>query len=92
MNKNEKPVAKEPLKEIKETKCTCEACGKTWFYGKADVVENTGKAMKNVSKGLLCCSGCLPALFLRDQEVKDLNKCPQCGSRAVKKETIVHHV
>ena len=79
-------------KEIKETKCVCEACGNIWFYGKLD--ENKEKANKiaNASKALACCGGCLPALLIKDKEIKDLDRCQKCGSRAVKKEMVVHHV
>lgn len=89
-------------KKIKETKCTCKACGKVWYYGKQEAVENFGKRMEslgadlsNTGKDLMCCTGCLPALFIpekKQKETKDLNRCPECGSKAVKKETVVHEV
>jgi hypothetical protein len=68
-------------KKIKETKCTCTICGETWFYGKKDVTENT-------QDKTACCSGlgCIPA------KQKDLDKCPKCGSRAVKKEEVIHEI
>src|SRR5699024_1058330 len=31
-----KPLIEEKPKQIKETKCTCQACGKVWFYGKEE--------------------------------------------------------
>lgn len=79
-------------KEITETKCTCEACGNTWFYGKSDETIEKNKKLANASKALMCCSGCWPALLIKDKELIDLGKCPKCGSRAVKKETVTHHV
>lgn len=90
------------IKQIKETKCTCSACGKVWFYGKEEAfknfgekLENVGNSMSNTGKDMMCCSGCLPALFIpnkQKKEVKDLNQCPECGSKAVKKEVVVHNV
>lgn len=49
-------------------------------------------ALSNVSKAMMCCSGCFPALLIQDKKVIDLNKCPKCGSIAVKKEIIIHNV
>lgn len=80
------------MKKIKETKCICSACGNEWFYGKQEAVKNFGNAMSNTGKSMMCCTGCLPALFLKDKKVADLGKCPKCGSKAVKKETIIHNV
>lgn len=79
-------------KQITETKCTCQACDNTWFYGKTDKLEQSSNAMSNCGKSMMCCGGCFPALFIPDKKVTDLNKCPKCGSRAIKKETITHNV
>jgi len=91
-----------PNKKIKETKCTCTACGNVWYYGKQELWENRGKRMQNFGKqmdnagsDMMCCGGCLPAAFIPKQQqeaVKDLNKCPKCNSSAVKKEEVVHEV
>ena len=74
-------------KSIEETKATCKACGKVWYYGKADAIKNLGDKMSNTGKDLTCCGGCLPR-----KNIQDLNKCPQCGSGAVEKEKITHEV
>jgi hypothetical protein len=80
-------------KTIKETKCTCTACGKVWFFGMKDAVENASNALNNFNKQMLCCGGCfLPSLLMKEREVKDMNKCPQCGSRAIKKESVAHEI
>jgi predicted nucleic-acid-binding Zn-ribbon protein len=79
-------------KQIKETKCTCQACGNTWFYGKEDVRENKMNTMSNAGKGLACCGGCLPALLVPDKKVIDLGKCPKCNSKAIKKETVIYDI
>ncbi len=38
-------------------------------------------------KSMTCCGGCLPK-----SNVRDLDRCPECGSRAIHRETIVHEV
>ncbi|MEK4303569.1 PH domain-containing protein [Oceanobacillus sp. FSL K6-0251] len=98
--KNEKKTS--TTKQIKETKCTCSACGKVWYYGKEESIKNYGEklesfgaSMSNAGKDMMCCTGCLPALFMpqkQEKEVKDLDKCPDCGSKAVNKELVVHNV
>ncbi|HLR58862.1 MAG TPA: hypothetical protein VK094_00090 [Pseudogracilibacillus sp.] len=90
------------VRKIKETKCTCNACGNIWYYGKAEKLENTGdklqsagNSMSNAGKDMMCCTGCLPALFIppaEEKKVKDLDQCSDCGSKAVKKEVVEHVV
>lgn len=92
MDDDTKLVAQEKLKEIRETKCTCEACKNIWFYGKSDEKENKMNALHNAGKAMMCCGGCFPSLLIKDKQVKDLSKCPKCGSKAVVKEVVIHHV
>ncbi len=90
---NDKTKVKENgAKKIKEIKCTCESCGNIWFYGKEDVSESKANAAGNLGKAFMCCGGCWPALLIPEGKVIDFNKCPKCGSRAAKKEIIVHNV
>ncbi len=77
---------------IKETKSTCLSCGKIWHYGKEDVMQNTGAAMQNLGKAMMCCTGCFPALLIPDKKTVNLSKCPECGSAAVKTEAVEHVV
>lgn len=77
---------------IKETKNTCKACGKVWFYSKKDVTEQKAAAMRNVGKAMMCCGGCWPAVLIPEQKVVDLTKCPECGSKAVLSEEVTHQV
>lgn len=79
-------------KQITETKCSCQACGNTWFYGKKEQRENAAANCSNAGKAMACCGGCLPAAFIGDKEVKDLGSCPECGSKAVEQEQITHYV
>lgn len=89
-------------KKIKETKCTCSACGNVWYYGKQELlenraksIENCGSAMSNTGSDMMCCSGCAPAILIPKQQavkVKDLNKCPKCNSSAIRKEEITHEI
>jgi hypothetical protein len=79
-------------KTIKETRCTCNSCGNVWHYGKQEALESAGAAMSNAGKGMMCCTGCAPAALIPDKKVADLNKCPECGSKNIRKEQIVHEV
>lgn len=79
-------------KQISETKCTCQSCGNIWHFGKTDEIENRSNAMQQMGKSMMCCTGCFPALLIPNKEIKDLNKCPKCGSRAVKKENVIHEI
>ncbi len=79
-------------KTISETKCTCKSCQYFWFYGKSDEMESLANHHSELGKSMLCCSGCLPALFIPDKKIIDLDKCPKCGSRSVEKQTITHNV
>jgi hypothetical protein len=91
--KKQEATATQPtVKIIKETKCTCNACGKVWNYGKKDMDEQKNAKLANASKGLLCCSGCWPALLIQDKKVIDLTKCPECGSRNIKTEEVSYEV
>jgi len=108
-NKPSKPPKSEKMstnqdaskkKMIKETRCTCEACGNVWYYGKEEAwanagekLENFGNSMSNAGKDMMCCGGCVPALFIpekQEKKSKDLNQCQNCGSKAVKKEEVTH--
>lgn len=99
--KNKSTTPKE-FHQIKEIKNTCVACGNVWFYGKQDIqlnksqkMENAGTAMQDVGKSMMCCTGCVPALFIptkQTKQVKDLNKCDNCGSSAVEQEEVIHNV
>lgn len=90
------------VKSLEETKCTCQACGNVWYYGKQEYRENMGLRLinsanqdSNCASDLLCCSGCLPAFFIPrnpHMPIKDLNKCPKCNSSAVKKVQIIHDI
>jgi len=80
------------LKQIKETKCICSACGNVWFYGKEEITEARSNNLHNAGKAMMCCGGCFPAMLIRDKNKINLNKCPKCGSKAVKKEIVVHNV
>lgn len=81
-------------KQIKETKCICKACNHVWYYGKQDVAEAKGKKAKKCGEDMQNCGNalsCRPTIPFRDERV-DLDKCPECGSRAIKKEEVIHNV
>lgn len=80
-------------KSISEIKCTCIACGRVWYYGKSEALNDAGNSMVNLGKNLMACGTCcLPLALIPDQKVVDHNKCPNCGSSAIKKETVVHEI
>lgn len=89
-------------RKIRETKCTCQACGNVWYYGKQEAwenkaknMENCGNSMSNTGSDMMCCGGCAPAVFIPQKQatqVKDLSKCPKCNSSAIRKEEVVHEV
>jgi len=91
-NKQEAATVQPKAKIIKETKCTCNACGKIWNYGKKDMDEQKSAKLANAGKAMMCCGGCLPALLIQDKKVVDLAKCPQCGSRNIKSEDVSYEV
>ena len=87
-----KEEPKKKVRQITETKATCKACGNTWFYGKSDSLEQMGAASSNCGKSMMCCT-CSPcAMFIPNQKVTDLSKCPKCNSRAVNTEKVTHDV
>jgi ssDNA-binding Zn-finger/Zn-ribbon topoisomerase 1 len=79
-------------KKIRETKSTCTACGHVWYYGKTDELQAAGAALQNAGKAMMCCTGCIPAIFIPNQKVIDLNKCPKCNSKAITKQVVEHEV
>jgi len=87
-----KCATKIPESKISEIRATCQSCGNIWHYGKSDEVQNIGSAMQQAGKAMMCCTGCVPALLIPTKQVVDYNKCPKCGSKAVKKETVVHEI
>ena len=102
INRSRSGRGEQMKKQIMETKCTCQACGKTWYYGKKELqqnkgkeIENFGKDMSNCGSDMMCCGGCFPAAFIpkeQKNQIKDLNKCPDCNSSAVKKEEVIHEI
>lgn len=80
-----------PNKQIQETRCTCTACGKVWHYGKSEVLNNYSAKLRNAGKTMSACTCCWPMSYM-SREKTDLDKCPNCGSKAVKKEQIIHDI
>lgn len=83
---------KEPQKKIvKETKCTCNACGKVWYFGKQDLLQQRGEAMSTAGATLMCpcCAGCFLPFMKKPQNLK---QCPQCQSKNVTTEEVSYDV
>src|SRR5664280_2502223 len=79
-------------KSVSETKCTCVACGRVWYYGKLEALDSVSDSLLNVGKNLMACGTCCWPAFFFDKKVVDYNKCPDCGSKAIRKETVVHEI
>ena len=69
-------------RRILETICTCGSCGHVWSY-KQDIVESAKANLQNVGTPIVLFRNCIPS-----QEAVALNKCPKCGSRALRKKEI----
>lgn len=68
-----------------EARCQCNDCGRVWFYTKADRWKEESKSSQNSSKSMMCCTGCAPAALIPNQQVVNLDRCPDCGSRSFTK-------
>ena len=79
-------------KRIQETRCTCLACGRTWYYGKSEVFSDLAAKTRNFGKNISACSCCCWPMSYMSREKTGIDKCPNCGSKAVKKEQITHEV
>ena len=69
-----KQATAEKLIKKSQTKCTCCSCSNVYFYGNNEVFKN----MANLFHG---------SLYSINQ-LKDLDQCPKCGSRAIKKQAV----
>jgi len=74
---------------ISETKYTCKACGRVWYWGKKDQTQNALNAVANAGDSMSPCSCCFPR---PQRTVVDPTKCPNCGSRDSESELVVHEV
>jgi len=87
------PLRKNTSKRfIQETRCTCSACGKIWYYGKTEALSDFAAKTRNAGKNIAGCSCCCWPMYYMSREKTGLNECPSCGSKAVKKEQITHEV
>ncbi len=87
------------IKKISETRCTCNSCGNIWHYGKKEERANVGRAFENVANAgsdtatgcltLGCCGGLQTN---KQNKLMDLNRCPKCNSKNIKKEKVVHEI
>jgi hypothetical protein len=78
-------MAKDRMRWMEEARCQCTDCERVWFYTKADRMKEESKASQNSAKSMMCCTGCAPAAVIPNQQVIDLNRCPDCGSRSFTK-------
>jgi hypothetical protein len=89
------PIINQKVKIVEENRCTCTTCGHIWHYGAQEIAENTNKAIQS---GIQACDQCTcpccwaPSFMPEKPNPIDLNKCPKCGSKAVKVEKIKHNL
>jgi len=79
-------------RKIQETKCTCQGCGKIWYYGKSEVLDDFAARTRNLGKTVSACSCCCWPMSFMSREKTGLNECPNCGSKAVSKEQVIHEI
>ncbi len=87
-----KLIWKEKLSYVKEWKCKCNECGKTWHYLASDKFsQDTGELGKDLIQSTACCCNPFGILIggLR-QKQKDFNQCPNCNSKNVKKQKLYY--
>lgn len=74
---------------VRETQGTCSVCKHTWYFNMADILREKGKQMKNTGKDLLAL-GLLPLALIPNEQIRDLERCPNCGSRAVSLKDVIN--
>lgn len=96
IQKTQKVKVKKP-KTIRETKVTCKACGNIWHYNSWDAfgnaVDHWDAGTNELNKSCCCCLFFPLGIFAflaPKKQVKELDRCPKCQSRAVTKEIIEH--
>jgi hypothetical protein len=67
----------------REIKGTCPQCINIWFFNKNDEKNEQLKISKNSLKSLYGLFFFMPLALMPDAEIKELKRCPKCGSRAV---------
>ena len=61
-------------KKVKQTKCICNSCGNTFYFSDTDKIKNAANLLMGNAYTL--------------NQVKNLAKCPKCGSEAVSKKDV----
>lgn len=77
-------------KQVLEYECTCTRCNKVFYYNSDEYLKNLSdkllaSGLSDLSLGLLKPKAAV-AGSLVDAKVKDFDKCPNCGSIALRKE------
>lgn len=79
---------------IKEIKCKCNRCGKTWHYLESEEKKIKGQIGWSAFGQMTCC---LPLqLYSKqqsgkwEQELDKFKKCPKCGSHDIKKTPVYY--
>lgn len=75
-------------KRVVETRCTCLACGHVWHYTGGDAMKQVGENLSDLGQAMTCPCCCLPT----PTRGRPVDQCPNCGSKANKKEQVVHEI
>jgi len=75
----------EERKVIMQYKCTCLDCGATWKYGYDEAEQVESDRHKQNFKSTFEMAF-IPLMAIPDKYIRNLNKCPRCGSQNIKKE------
>jgi DNA-directed RNA polymerase subunit RPC12/RpoP len=78
-------LLKEGYKQIAETKCVCTQCSNVWFFGSTDKIDDISNRL--IAVGAHMQGKSLTGSY-HEQLIKDADKCPQCGSRAITKQKV----
>jgi predicted nucleic-acid-binding Zn-ribbon protein len=68
---------------VSETKVTCQACGHIWHYSNRDTLNKVSDALMDLNS---------VKIFGQDSNSSDFDKCPKCGSRAIRQEKVEYKV
>lgn len=80
--KREKELIKQKCQKLIEYECTCQHCNKVFYYDNIEALDSVARQMYAAGSILL---GRGATGMLVSGQAKDLDKCPDCNSRAITK-------
>jgi rRNA maturation endonuclease Nob1 len=77
---HEKEMIKKKCQKLIEYECTCQRCKKVFYYDNLELLNNAARQMY-AAGSILLGRGAIGVLV--SGQTKDLDKCPNCGSKAI---------